>query len=130
MSKSHLLTVSLLAILIAAPAFAQTTPPPVSAGTNAADQQSIDQGLQNGSLSTGEAQSLERNQQHLDNAEAHGASQQQLQNMQNNFDTKEQKLDTNSVTGNPTGARDLQMQHDVTRDANQQDRIQQGINSG
>jgi hypothetical protein len=131
MLKSHLLYTALLATMLASTAFAQTaTPPAVTPGTNAADQQQIEQGLQNGSLSTGEARSLEQNQKRIDNAEAHGASQQKLNTMQNNFETKTNTLENNTVTGNPTGARDLKMQGDVQRNVNQQNRIQQGVTSG
>ncbi len=130
MLKSRLLSMSLLATLIAMPAFAQTSTPTVNAGTNAADQQQIQQGLQNGSLSTGEAKGLERSQQHLDQAESNGVSQQQLNQMQSNIQNKTNALENNSTTGNPAAAADQKMQADVQRSANQQNRIQQGVNSG
>lgn len=129
MSKSRLLYVGLLATLIAAPAFAQSTTP-VNPGTNAADQQQIEQGLQNGSLSSGEASRLEREQQTLDRDESKGASQTQLQNQQNKFEGSVNKLDSNAVTGNPNGANDKRMQSDVQRNINQQTRIENGVNSG
>ena len=127
MSKSRLLTAGLLATMLATPAFAQT---PVTPGTNAADQQQIEQGLQNGSLSSGEASKLEREQQTLDRDEANGASQTQLQNQQNKFENSVNKLDSNATTGNPNSTNDKRMQADVQRNANQQNRIQQGVNSG
>src|ERR1700722_5595954 len=127
MLKSRLLTAGLLATMLATPAFAQT---PVTPGTNAGDQQQIEQGLQNGSLSSGEASKLERDQQKLENAEAHGASQTQLNNMQNNFEGQTNKLETNTTTGNPNSVNDKRMQNDVQRNVNQQNRIQQGVNSG
>src|ERR1700722_12362666 len=127
MSKSRLLTAGLLATMLATPAFAQTA---VAPGTNAADQQQIEQGLQNGSLSSGEASKLEREQQTIDRDESKGESQTQLQNQQNKFENSVNKLDSNSVTGNPNSANDKRMQADVQRNVNQQNRIQQGVNSG
>ena len=115
--------------MIAAPAFAQSTPP-VAPGTNAADQEQIEQGLKNGSLSSGEASKLEREQQTLDRDEAKGASQTQLQNQQNKFENSTTKLESNGTTGNPNSANDQRMQTDVQRNINQQNRIQQGVNSG
>jgi hypothetical protein len=125
--KSRLAYFGLLATLLATPAFAQTT---INPATNAADQQQIEQGLQNGSLSSGEASKLERNQQQLDNAESRGASQTQLNNMQNRDQAKVNKLENNSTTGNPNSANDQRMQADVQRNANQQTRIENGVNSG
>jgi hypothetical protein len=129
MFKSRLLYLSLLATLVAAPAFAQSTTP-ITPGTNAADQQQIEQGLQNGSLSTGEASKLEREQQTLDRDESKGDSQTQLQNQQNKFENSVTKLDSNGVTGNPNSTNDQRMQNDVQRNVNQQNRINNGVNSG
>lgn len=129
MLKSHLLATGLLATLITAPAFAQTTTP-ITPGTNAADQQQIEQGLQSGQLSTGEASKLEREQQTLDRDESKGDSQTQLQNQQNKFENSVTRLDNNSVTGNPNSTNDQRMQTDVQRNINQQNRIQSGVNSG
>src|SRR3984885_15608962 len=103
MSKSRLLTAGLLATMLATPAFAQT---PVAPGTKAADQQQIEQGLQNGSLSTGEASKVEREQQTLDRDEAKGDSQTQLQNQQNKFENSTTKLESTGVTGNPSSVND------------------------
>src|ERR1700751_5249786 len=100
MLKTRVLTASLLATLLATPAFAQSTTP-VTPGTNAADQQQIEQGLQNGSLSSGEAARLEREQQTLDREEAKGVSPNAMQNQQNKFENSVNKLETNSKTGNP-----------------------------
>jgi hypothetical protein len=129
MLKTRILTASLLATLLAMPAFAQTTTP-VSPGTNAADQQQIEQGLKNGSLSSGEASKLAREQQTLDRDESKGDSQTQLQNQQNKFEGSVNKLESNGVTGNPNSVNDKRMQADVQRNVNQQNRIQNGVNSG
>jgi len=129
MLKLRLLAIGLLAALVAAPAFAQTAAP-VNPGTNAADQQQIEQGLQNGSLSSGEASKLERQQQTLDRDEAKGDSQTQLQNQQNKFENSTTKLESNGVTGNPNSTNDKRMQADVQRNVNQQNRIESGVNSG
>jgi hypothetical protein len=129
MLKSRLLYLSLLASLVAVPAFAQSTTP-INPGTNAADQQQIEQGLQNGSLSSGEASKLEREQQNLDKDESKGDSQTQLDNQQNKFENSVNKLETNTTTGNPNSANDKRMQADVQRNVNQQNRIENGVNSG
>jgi len=126
MLKSRLLSISLLATLAAVPALAQTVTP----GTNAGDQQQIEQGLQSGQLSAGEAARLERQQQKLDRGEANGASQTQLQNEQTRFENSVNKLDSNNVTGNPNSVNDKRMQEDVQRNINQQNRIENGVNSG
>jgi hypothetical protein len=128
MSKSRILTAGLLATMLASPAFAQTATP--TPGTNAADQQQIEQGLQNGSLSSGEASKLERQQQKLDSEEAKGVAPTTLQNQQNKFENSVNKAETNTTAGNPNSVNDKRMQADVQRDANQQNRIQQGVNSG
>jgi hypothetical protein len=129
--KSGLSYAGLFAALIVLPAFAQnTTPPQITPGTNAADQEQIEQGLQNGSLSSGEASKMERDQQALDRAESHGASQQRLDQIQNNDESQLNKLENNKVTGNPNGANDKLMQSDVQRNINQQNRIEKGVQSG
>jgi len=129
MLKTHIVALSLLTTLVAAPAFAQTATP-VNPGTNAADQQQIEQGLKSGQISSGEAARLEREQQKMDREESNGAGQTQLENQQNKFENSVNKLDSNNVSGNPNSVNDKRMQADVQRNVNQQNRIQQGVNSG
>jgi hypothetical protein len=123
--KSRLSYVGLLAVLLTAPAFAQVTE-----GTDANDQQQIEQGLQNGSLSAGEASKMESDQQALERAQANGASQSRLQQLQNKDESQLNHLEDNSVHGDPNSVNNQRMQSDVQRDENQDNRIQNGINSG
>ncbi|HEU0118743.1 MAG TPA: hypothetical protein VFR09_08940 [Alphaproteobacteria bacterium] len=144
MAKSRLLYAGLLMAFVAAPAFAQTSTPTATgavAGTNAAQQQEIENGLQSGQLSTKEAGRLENGEKRIDNTEARDLKkdgsaglttqqQTQIQNMQTNEQNRITKDDSNSVTGNPNSASDKRMQADVQRNENQQTRIENGANNG
>ena len=146
MLKSRLLSLSLLATLIAMPAFAQTGTPsaPPVADTNNSDlnrdvyqQNRIEQGLKSGQLSTGEAAQLENGEKRIDNAEARAlkngdtpAEQAHIQQMENAESTKIYDDKHNSVTGNPNSASSERMQNDVQRNANQEKRIDNGVKNG
>jgi len=101
-------------------------------------QQRIEQGLQSGQLSTKEAGSLERQQQHIDNMEAHDlkngsitpAEQARLNAAQNRASSDIYADKHNGVTGNPNSASSQRMQADVQRNVNQQQRIQNGMDKG
>ena len=101
-------------------------------------QQRIEQGLQSGQLSTGEAGQLERQQQHIDKMEArdlHNGSispseQARLNAAQNRASASIAADKHNGVTGNPNSASSQRMQADVQRNVNQQQRIANGVSNG
>lgn len=101
-------------------------------------QQRIEQGLQSGQLSSREAGQLENQQQHIDNMQSRDlkngsinpAEQARLNAAQNRASGDIYGDKHNSVTGNPNSASSQRMQADVQRNVNQQQRIQNGMNSG
>jgi hypothetical protein len=101
-------------------------------------QQRIEQGLQSGQLSTKEAGSLERQEQHVDHMEAkdlkngsiNPAEQARLNAAQNKVSSDIHADKTNGVKGNPNSASSQRMQADVQRNVNQQERIKNGISNG
>ena len=101
-------------------------------------QQRIEQGLKSGQLSTKEAGSLERQQQHIDKMEANDmkngaitpAEQARLNAAQNRASNNIYADKHNGVTGNPNSASSRRMQADVQRNVNQQQRIQNGMDNG
>jgi len=122
--------------LFAVPALAQTTSSEVQRDVN--QQQRIENGLQSGQLSTKEAGHLEKGEANIEKmeskAEANGnlsnAEKQRIQRAQNK-ESQEIYRDThNAQTGNPSSASSQRMQADVQRNVNQQQRIEQGVQSG
>jgi hypothetical protein len=101
-------------------------------------QQRIEQGLQSGQLSTKEAGSLERQEQHVDHMQAQDlkngsinpAEQARLNAAQNKVSSDIHADKTNGVKGNPNSASSERMQGDVQRNVNQQERIKNGISNG
>ncbi len=134
--KTKILLSVLVAAAFAAPAFAQTSTTEVQRDQN--QQQRIENGLQSGQLSTGEAAQLEHGEAHIDKMEANdmkngpltSAEKQQIQSAQNRESNKIYQDKHNGVTGNPNSASSQRMQADVQRNINQQARIGQGLRSG
>jgi hypothetical protein len=101
-------------------------------------QQRIEQGLKSGQLSTKEAGSLERQEQHVDNMQARDlkngsispAEQARLNAAQNKVSADIHADKTNGVKGNPNSASSERMQADVQRNVNQQERIKNGMANG
>jgi hypothetical protein len=136
--KRNLIAAALTLALCAA-AHAQEQGAAVEAQRDANQQQRIEQGLQSGQLSTKEAGSLERQEQHIDRREAHdlksgGALTPQekarITREQNHVGNQIYRDKHNGVTGNPNSASSQRLQADVQRNANQQQRIASGIKSG
>ena len=125
-----------LTTVISTGAYAQNTATETQRDAN--QQERIEQGLKSGQLSSKEAGSLERDEQRVDRTEAHDmkngalSSQEkaQIQREQNHVSTDVYRDKHNAVTGNPDSASSQRMQSDVQRNANQQERINQGISSG
>jgi hypothetical protein len=129
----------ILTLAVNAAANAQEPPAAVAAQRDANQQQRIEQGLQSGQLSTREAGQLERDEQRLDRTQAHdlksgGAltpqEKAQITHQQNQVSRDIYQDKHNTVTGNPNSASSQRLQADVQRNANQQQRIANGINNG
>ena len=122
--------------LFSAAASAQTVGSEVQRDVN--QQQRIEQGLKSGSLNTREASKLESEQSRIDrmqsNAEKDGklspAEKARIQRAQNQESRDINRLENNAAKGNPSSASSQRMQADVQRNINQQQRIEQGIQSG
>lgn len=133
-----LATTGLMIVLLAPAAYAAGPNNQADANTNVTQQQQIEQGLQSGQLSTGEASKLERDESQIDRTEANAdkngsispAEQARIQKEQAHEQTQLNKLENNNVTGNPNSVSDKRMQADVQRNVNQQTRIQQGADNG
>ncbi len=136
--KRHTIALA-LALAFAAAAQAQEQPAAVAAQRDANQQERIEQGLQSGQLSTREAGQLEREEQHIDQQEARDLKKggaltpQEKANItreQNSVSRDIYRDKHNAVTGNPNSASSQRLQADVQRNANQQQRIANGINNG
>src|SRR4051812_11095176 len=101
-------------------------------------QNRIEQGLQSGSLNTREAARLEREETKVEKDQARAmrdgklsaAEKARLSREQNNVSRDIYREKHDAQTGNPSSASSQRMQADVQRNANQQTRIEQGVQSG
>jgi hypothetical protein len=128
-----------LSLTLCAVVHAQEQPAAVATQRDANQQERIEQGLQSGELSSKEAGQLERDEQRLDRTQAHdlksgGAltpqEKAQITRQQNAVSRDIYQDKHNAVTGNPHSASSQRLQADVQRNANQQQRIANGINNG
>lgn len=129
-----------IAVMLAAPfatgALAQTAGSEVQRDVN--QETRIEQGLKSGQLSTGEAARLEKGEARIDKMESKAlkdgsVSPQEaarIQRAQNQESEAINRAKHNDVTGNPNSASSQRMQADVQRNISQQNRIEQGIQSG
>ncbi|HJP97388.1 MAG TPA: hypothetical protein VJ862_02390 [Rhodanobacteraceae bacterium] len=107
-------------------------------GRDVAQQKRIEQGLQSGQLSTGEARKLEAGQARIDKTEQRdlrngslsASERAQIQHQQNRESVAIQKDKHNSVKGNPDSLRSNLAQADVQRNLNQQLRLHNGVKQG
>ena len=126
----------ILSAPFAANAIAQTVGSEVQRDIN--QESRIEQGLKSGQLSTGEAARLEKGEARIDRMESKAAKDGNLspeeaariQRAQNRESEAINRAKHNAVTGNPDSASSQRMQADVQRNINQQNRIEQGIQSG
>ena len=120
---------------------AQTTPAQNAASDTQRDanqQQRIDQGLKSGQLSTRQASNLEQREANLDRTEQRDmrngpmtkAENAQIQRMQNRDSAAIYKDKHDAIKGNPDSASSRRMQADVQRNANQEQRLANGVKSG
>jgi hypothetical protein len=137
MHFSKLTLAAAATVFLSTAALAQTTAE--SDQQRDVDQQGrIEQGLQSGELSTKEAGQLERDQQHVDRMQANDlkngkitpAEQARLNAAQNAASRQIYADKHNATTGNPNSLSAQRMQADVQRNVNQQQRIQNGMDSG
>lgn len=122
--------------LFSVAAFAQSTGSVVQRDIN--QQQRIEQGLQSGQLNTREAARLEREEAGVERMESRAlkdgnlsdAEKARINNAQNRLSRDIYREKHDAQTGNPNSASSQRMQADVQRNINQQQRIEQGIQSG
>jgi hypothetical protein len=101
-------------------------------------QERVEQGLQSGQLSTREASQLERKERQIDRTQAHAlqdgtlspAEKARIRREQNQASRQIYGDKHNAIHGNPNSASSQNMQADVKRNVNQQERINQGVRSG
>lgn len=123
--------------IAAAGAFAQTNTD-ASVQRDVKQQQRIEQGLQNGSITTREAGLLERDEAKVDKLQAQAlkdgklsaAERAKLQAAQDKSSRDIKTAAHNGVNGNPLSASSQRMQADVQRDIHQEQRIDQGVKNG
>jgi hypothetical protein len=122
--------------LFSAAASAQTAGSEVQRDVN--QQRRIEQGLKSGSLNTREASQLEKGEARIEHMESNAlkdgklspAEKARIQRAQNQESRQINRLENNAARGNPNSASSQRMQADVQRNVNQQQRIEQGIQSG
>jgi hypothetical protein len=127
---------SVLILPLATPALGQSVGSEVQRDIN--QENRIEQGLKSGQLNTGEAARLERGEAKIDKMESRALKDGNLspeeaariQRAQNQESRAINNLKNNAVTGDPNSASSQRMQADVQRNINQQNRIEQGVQSG
>lgn len=137
MTFPRLTALALAASLLSTAAFADTVAEQ-DQQRDVNQQARIEQGLKSGELSTREAGQLERDEQHVDRMEAHDlrngsvspGEQARLNAAENKTSTAIYADKHNATMGNPNSASSERMQADVQRNANQQQRIANGMQSG
>ena len=126
----------MLVMPVAAPVLAQSVGSEVQRDIN--QETRVEQGLKSGQLSTGEAARLERGEARIDRMESKALKDGNLspkeaariQRAQNQESRAINRSKHNDVTGDPNSASSQRMQGDVQRNINQQNRIEQGVQSG
>jgi hypothetical protein len=101
-------------------------------------QERVENGLQQGQLSTREAGQIEREESHIDRTEARDlqdgklspAEQARINQMQNHVSGDIYQDRHNAVSGNPDSKSSERMQADVARNVRQEQRIDQGGDRG
>ena len=135
MKKTNMLLAALL-MSAATASFAQTTASTVQRDVN--QEQRIENGLQNGSLTTREAAQLEKEEAKTDRMQANAmkdgklsnAERAKLQAQQNKVSRDIATATHNGVNGNPLSASSERMQANVQRNINQEKRTEEGIKNG
>jgi len=123
-------------LFVAAHAQAQTAGSETQRDVN--QQQRIEQGLQSGTLTPGEASRLERGESRINRMESNALKNGNLSPAERELITRAQnaesgainRLENNRRTANPNSPSSRRMEADVQRDVNQERRTEQGISSG
>jgi hypothetical protein len=126
------------ALLLASSAFADGPRTDQVVDRDVNQQQRVEQGLQQGQLNTREAGQIERQESRIDQTEARDlkdgklspAEQAHLNQMQNQTSRDIYRDRHNVADGNPDSKSSERLQSDVSRNINQQQRIDQGGDSG
>lgn len=137
MSRTHrrLVLAACIALGLACAVAAQAQTAGSETERNVDQQQRIEQGLDSGQLNTKETSQLERGEQRIDRTEARDlrngslspAEKAQIQREQNHESGLIYKDKHNATTGKPNSPSSLNMQADVQRDVNQEQRIHNGV---
>ena len=125
-----------IGLVFSSGAFAQAGAGTVQRDVN--QQQRIEQGLQSGQLNTREAARLEREEGKVERDQSRAmrdgnlspAEKARLAREQNKVSRDIAREKHDAQTGNPNSASSQRMQADVQRNVNQQQRIEQGVQSG
>ena len=136
MRHTHTLIALAVGALVSGAAHAQGTAATVQRDVN--QQQRIEQGLQSGQLTTGEAAKLEKQETKVETMQKNALKDGTLTPAEKARLTKAQNAASASIAtqkhdaqvGNPNSASSKRMQADVQRNVNQQARIEQGVKSG
>jgi hypothetical protein len=129
---------------LAPAAFAQPTTNPAPAGTQGTlerdihQQERIQEGLQNGTITTRESAELQRDEarisalqsQSMRNGKLSPSEQAELTRLQDRTSRRIKEATNNGVNGNPMSASSQREQTNVQRNINQQERIQSGVHDG
>jgi len=125
-----------IAALFSVAVQAQTTGSEVQRSLN--QQQRIEGGLKSGQLTTREAARLEREESRVERMESNAlkdgklspAEKARINRAQNQVSRDIHREKHDAQTGNPSSPSSQRMQADVQRNINQQQRIEQGVQSG
>ena len=136
MRHTHTLIALAVGALVSGAAHAQGTAATVQRDVN--QQQRIEQGLQSGQLTTGEAAKLEKQETKVETMQKNAlkdgtvtpAEKARLAKAQNATSASIAAQKHDAQVGNPNSASSKRMQADVQRNVNQQARIEQGVKSG
>ena len=136
MRHTHTLIALAIGALVSGAALAQGTATTVQRDVN--QQQRIEQGLQSGQLTTGEAAKLEKQETKVETMQKNAlkdgtltpAEKARLAKAQNATSASIAAQKHDAQVGNPNSASSKRMQADVQRNVNQQARIEQGVKSG
>ena len=136
MRHTHTLIALAVGALVSGTAHAQGAATTVQRDVN--QQQRIEQGLQSGQLTTGEAAKLEKQETKVETMQKNAlkdgtltpAEKARLAKAQNATSASIAAQKHDAQVGNPNSASSKRMQADVQRNVNQQARIEQGVKSG
>lgn len=140
--KFHALALAAAAVVVAGSAFAQSTSTPGTTGPQVIQrqvnqQQRVENGLKDGSLTQREAGRIEKKESQLDREIARDArggisakEQARINRRENVISSDIEAARSNGARGNPANAGNQRLQADVQRNINQDRRIGDGAKTG